>query len=320
MSDYAIGIDIGGTKIASVLINRDGQPIAQTTCPTRPAEGLDATLERVVNCIHELESTASGPVVGIGIGIAAAVDHRRGIMVLSSNLGWGANIPIRDLLIERLGASWKGRVWVDIDVVTAALGEQHYGAGRGAEHMLCLTVGTGVGGGMILDGHPYHGAIGGGGNIGHFILEPGGELCGCGKHGCLETLASGPAIARQTIVALKQGEESSLSGLDLETITAVEVVEAAKAGDKLARRILAEAGRYLGIALAYYAALLNPERIVIGGGLRAAGDLLLEPIRVSIHEWVVSVLADYTQIVPAQLDNAGAIGAGVLVWLNNNPD
>ena len=318
MPDYAIGIDIGGTKIASVLIDRTGQSIAQSRCPTRPEDGVNAVLDRVVAGIREMESAASGSIAGVGVGIAGGVDHRSARLLLSSNLGW-TNIPIGDLLVERLGSTWKGRLWADIDVIATALGELRYGAGRGTEHMLCITVGTGIGGGLIFDGRPYHGSAGGAGNIGHFILEPEGDRCGCGKQGCLETLASGPAIARRAVALLNRGEESALSGLDRETITAIEVVEAARAGDTLARRILAEAGRYLGIALAYYVDLVNPERIVIGGGLRAAGDLLLEPIRATINQWAIPANAALIQVVPAELDNGGAIGAGTLVWLNRDP-
>jgi glucokinase len=284
---------------------------------TRSEEGADAVIERVADSIRELEPAAPGPISGIGVGIAGGVDYRHATVLLAGNLGW-ENIPIGDMLVARLGTSWKGRIWADVDVAATALGEMLYGAGRGAQHLFYVAVGTGVGVGLILDGHPYHGSVGISGNFGHFILDPGGELCGCGKRGCLETLASGPAIARRTVEALKQGEESALSDLDVATITAVEIVAAAKAGDELARRILVETGRYLGIALAYCADLLNPERIIIGGGLRAAGELLFEPIRATLNEWAIPAIASLIQIVPAELDNAGAIGAGALVWLNNN--
>ena len=317
MSDYAIGVDIGGTKIASVLINRNGQPIAQTRCQTRSKEGVDAVVERVANSIRELEAAAPGPISGIGVGIAGGVDYRHATVLLAGNLGW-ENVPIGDMLVARLGGYWKGRIWADIDVVATALGEMLYGAGRGFKHLFYVAVGTGVGVGLILDGNPYHGSIGISGNFGHFILNPGGELCGCGKRGCLETLASGPAIARRTVEALKHGQKSVLSTLNFADITAVEVVAAAKAGDELACHIMTETGRYLGIGLAYCADLLNPERIIIGGGLRAAGDLLFEPIRATLDEWAVPAIATLIQIVPAKLDNAGAIGAGSLVWLNSN--
>ena len=167
MPEYAIGVDIGGTKIAAVLIGKDGQPIAIHQCPTQAVEGVDAVLDRVVRSIHKLELAAPGPIAGIGVGVAGSVDFRKATVILAGNLGW-ADVPIGDLLVERLGTTWNGKIWADIDVIATALGEMLYGAGRGTGHLMCATVGTGVGIGLILDGRPYHGAIGGSGNFGHF--------------------------------------------------------------------------------------------------------------------------------------------------------
>lgn len=313
MESYAIGIDLGGTKIEGALIDRAGAVLAQTRQLTAVEEGVDAVVGRIAGCIGALMRDAQ-PVSGIGIGAAGMTDSRRGVVLMASNLKW-ENVPLRDLVIERLGATWAQRVWVDKDTNAAALGEMLYGAGQGAKHLLYVTVGTGVGGGMVLDGRLYHGATEGASDIGHLVLEPEGEVCGCGKRGCLETLASGPAIAREAHAALERGESSALVALGHDGLSAVEVVEAARAGDALARSVLARAGRYLGIALAYYVDLNNPECIIIGGGVSAAGNLLVEPARQAVAERALANNAKAAQIVLAGLGSeSGAVGAAALVW------
>jgi glucokinase len=316
MADYAIGIDLGGTKIAGALINRQGHVLEQVKRPTLPQEGVDAVVDRIVACIRELEAVTHGSVAGIGLGAPAAVDSQRQIVTSAVNLGW-YDVPLGALLIERLGTSWANSLWLDKDVSAATLCEALYGAGQGARYLIYVGVGTGVGAGQMLNGRLYCGAHGSDGNIGHFILDPGGEVCGCGKRGCVETLSSGPSIARRAVAALSHHESSSLAMLDSRTITAIEVVEAAKAGDQLARRILAEAGRYLGIALAFYIDMINPERVIIGGGMIAAGDLLLDPLRQAIREWALPVNVEPLRVVPAAVQNAGAIGAAAFVWYFN---
>ncbi len=311
---YVIGVDLGGTKIAAALVARDGTIAAQARRSTHVEEGVDAVIERIVDCIHELEAQASHPIVGLGIGAAGMTDSKRGVIVMASNLKW-QDVPLRDLLAARLGRSWTQPIQVDKDTNAAVLGEMLYGAGRGAKHLLYVTVGTGVGGGMVLGGRLYHGATEGASDIGHLVLEPEGPVCGCGKRGCVETLASGPAIARQAQKALSDGRSSTLSTLDIETITAVEVVRAAREGDPLARDILSTAGQYLGIALAYYVDINNPECIIIGGGVSAAGDLLLEPVRQMIAVRALPNNAQAVRVILAGLGaSSGEIGAAALVW------
>ena len=319
MTEYAIGIDLGGTKIAGAVVAPDGTLLAETRQPTLAEEGVEAVVGRIVDCIHTLqaEATASpaGTLVGIGLGAAGATDSRHGVVIMASNLKW-QNVPIRDLLLARLDASPDLPVLVDKDTNAAVLGEMLFGAGRGTRHLLYATVGTGVGGGMVLDGRLYHGATEGSSDLGHLVLEPEGVLCGCGKRGCLETLASGPAIARQAREALQQGRTSQLSSLPVELLTAVEVVAAAQAGDDLALEVLATAGHYLGIALAYYLDLNNPELIVVGGGVpTAAGDLFLEPVRRTMASRALPHNANAVRLtLPGLGQHAGEVGAAALVW------
>ena len=318
MSDYAIGIDLGGTKIAGALIDRQGRVLKQVKRLTLAQEGVDAVVDRIVACIRELLTVSPGSLAGIGLGAPAAVDSQRQIVTSAGNLGW-YDVPLGALLSKKLGEAWPDFFWLDKDVSAATLCEALYGAGQGVRYLIYVAVGTGVGAGQILNGGLYCGAHGSDGNIGHYILDSGGEVCVCGKRGCVETLSSGPSIVRRTVVALNNHESSLLATLDSRTITAVEVVEAAKAGDQLARRVLAEAGRYLGIALAFYIDMMNPELVIIGGGMMAAGDLLLDPLRQALQEWALPVNVEPLLVVPAAVRNASAIGAAAFVW-HFNPD
>jgi glucokinase len=316
MNRYAIGVDLGGSKISGALVDHVGAIAFKESLPTHAEEPVASVMDRIVYCIEKFQSLAHGAILGIGIGVAAMTDSQRGVVIHASNLLW-TNVPLRDLIIERMGIKWNECIWVDKDTNAAALGEMHYGAGRSSRHLLYVTVGTGVGGGMILDGRVYHGASEGASDLGHLVLNPQGETCGCGKRGCLETLSSGRAIARQAQEALRRGNESALSDMNIEEITAYEVVEAAKKGDTLAKNILTSAGRFLGIALAYYVDLNNPELIIIGGGVSAAGDLLIEPIRQTIKELSLPANFRTVKVVPAGLGaDSGSIGAASLVWDN----
>jgi len=316
MNRYAIGIDLGGSKISGALVDQVGAIAYKESLPTQAEEPVASVLGRIQYCIEKLQSLVDGVILGIGIGVAAMTDSKRGVVIHASNLMW-TNVPLRELILERMGMKWKECIWVDKDTNAAALGEMQYGAGRNSSHLLYVTVGTGVGGGMILNGRLYHGASEGASDLGHLVLDPQGETCGCGKRGCLETLSSGKAIARHTQEALRRGSESALSDMNIEEITAYEVVEAAKKGDNLAKNILTSAGHFLGIALAYYVDLNNPELIIIGGGVSAAGELLLEPIRQTVKERSLPANFSTVKVVPAGLGvDSGAIGAASLVWQN----
>jgi glucokinase len=315
MSAYCIGLDLGGTKIAAALVARDGKILLKVTEPTQAEQGVAPVIERMAGCVRRLLAQSDQAVAAIGVGAAGMTDSQNGVVILASNLKW-RNVPVKRLLAEQLGAEWQARIRVDKDTNAAALGEMMYGAGRGARHLLYVTVGTGVGGGMVLDGKLYHGASQGASDLGHLVLEPDGPLCGCGKHGCLEALASGTAIARTAVEALQAGPAATtLAALDPQTLSAQDVVAAARQGDAFSCQIVEKAGYYLGRALAYYADINNPERIIIGGGVAAAGELLIEPARQSLQRFALPANAKTAQLLPAGLGpDSGVIGAAALAW------
>jgi glucokinase len=314
MNDYAIGIDLGGTKIAFALVNRQGQVKQELIEPTRPEQGVIPVIDRIAASILSLIGQADGPVLGIGVGAAGMTDSKTGTILLASNLKW-KNVPLHRLIYERIGAEWAGKLWIEKDTNTAVLGEMFYGTGQGSRHLLYVTVGTGIGGGMVLDGKLYHGASEGASDIGHLVLERDGPVCGCGKQGCLEALASGPALARMAHAALQNDQPSSLAELEPERITAREVVAAAQEGDILAISLVHQAGEWIGIGLALYVDINNPERIIIGGGVASAGELLLDPIRKAIEKYALTNNAQTVQVLPAGLGiNSGVVGAASLVW------
>ena len=318
---YCIGLDLGGTKISAALVQEDGEVAVKMTELTHPEQGAEPVIERMAACVRSLQAQAEAPILGLGIGAAGMTDSLNGVVLLASNLKW-RDVPVRRWLAEKLGADWCERTWVDKDTNAAALGEMLYGAGQGSKHLLYVTVGTGVGGGMVLDGRLYHGASQGASDIGHLVLLPNGPQCGCGKRGCVEALASGTAIARAAREALQCVAVSSrLTALDPQSLSAQEVVEAARQGDALSQEILEKAGTWLGQGLAYYVDINNPERIIIGGGVSGgygsagAGDLLLEPVRRAIRRFALPNNAQTAQVVLAGLGpDSGVIGAAALAW------
>lgn len=304
----AIGIDVGGTKINAFRVARDGAILDRSNTPT-PADDEDATLATMI----ELASSLRTPdVLAIGVGAAGMVDATEGVLRFAPNLAW-RDLPVAARMREALGLPCQ----VDNDASMAAYGEYRFGAGRGYRHMLLVTVGTGIGGGIISDGRLFRGANGFAAEIGHVIVEPGGPLCGCGNRGCWEQVAAGRAIDRMGREEAREQEHSilrRLAGGDPEKVTGKLVTEAAKQGDDAAKKILAEAGRRLGEGIAGLVNILDPQIVVVGGGAIVAGDLLLEPARAAFQEAVEA--PEYRPRVPivaAQLANdAGAVGAAAL--------
>lgn len=317
MKNVIVGVDVGGTAIKMALLSTEGEILQKEQQPTPVSEGEDGVIEKIARMAVEMLKQAGVEkerVAGIGIGIPGPIDAEQGIVLEAVNLHWKKPVKLKEKLEQKTALP----VYVDNDANTAALGEMWRGAGQGAKNMIAITLGTGVGGGVILDGRIVHGMNGVGGEIGHITMEPtGGPSCNCGKTGCLETYASATAIIREGTKAAQEGTSPPLAEALAKNgeIKAKDVLEAAKAGDAQAVAIVDQASFYLGLALSHLANVLDPEKFVIGGGVSAAGEFLFSRIRESFRRYVTfSYVADSCQIVPATLGNdAGVIGAGWLV-------
>ncbi len=312
----ALAVDLGGTKLLVGLIDASGQVLAHERAAT-PRGGPESVARAIADLARSVRAAAGGAgttIAGVGVAAAGPTDHRRGVIYDPPNIeGWGRETPFGPLLARELGET----VHVENDANAAALGEAWVGAGRGVRDLVYITVSTGIGGGLILDGRLYRGANGTAGEIGHVIIEPDGPLCHCGNRGCLEVLASGTAIARQAREAVARGEPTSLRRLAArpEEITAVVVADAARDGDGVAADLYYQAGTRIGVVLGNLLALLNPKMIIVGGGVSKTGDLLFRPIREAIGKRVYPAPALGAAVIPADLgDDVGIIGAAALVY------
>jgi len=284
--------------------------------PTGAARGADAVVDRIVamaeatvGATRQADSTAA--IVGAGIGSPGPLDTKSGVVILTPNLGW-ANMPLRDRLGERLQLAAS----LDNDANCALMGEWWLGAARGARHAVAFTLGTGVGGGLIIDGKLHHGASDVAGEIGHITIDTNGRRCSCGNDGCLEAYASGPAIARRAVEAIEAGAETTLgliAGDDLSRITAQTVYDAAAVGDPLALEVVQDTARYLGTGVANLINILNPEVVVICGGVTRAGERLFGPLRREVARRAFKPAVQACRIVPGELPGtAGVVGAARL--------
>ena len=311
-----LAVDIGGTKILTALFSAAGRVLARDVCPPLAGEGVAAVTARLVSAIQnalDRHNLKPAQLAGIGVACAGGIDSGRGVVVTPSpNMPGWTDVPLADILRERFGVG----AFIVNDASAAALGEHRAGAGRGGDHLVMFTVGTGIGGGIIAGGKLYLGAVGGAAEFGHMTVAADGPKCGCGNTGCLEMLASGRAVARDAIRRLKAGEKSSLletvKGI-IESITAEQVGAAARRGDPLAMDVLARAAYYLGIGMVNVVNIFNPEMIIIGGGMAGLGELIIGPGRKMVAERAFSISSRVVRIVAAQLGNeAGVYGAAAL--------
>ncbi|WP_282936031.1 ROK family protein [Paenibacillus sp. RC67] len=312
---YAIGVDVGGTKINTGIIDAQGNVLATHSIATLAAEKnvperIGLAVEAVIAefCQADTNSLESRVVQlrGIGVGTAGQVDWEAGSIRFSSDLipGYGGT-PLRQLLQKRFGLP----VWVDNDVNVLALTEKTLGAGRGVCHLLCLALGTGVGGAVVIDGKLVHGTWGGAGELGHMSVDFNGLPCVCGSIGCLEQYASGTGIAKRMAAKL-----ASL-GLPEQSIDARTTITRWQAGDPAASDVMRETFAALGSAIASLLHTFNPEVIVIGGGVAEAGEALLDEVRKEVARRAMPSFMDDVQIVPAYRGNwSGMIGAGLQAW------
>lgn len=310
---WIAGVDIGGTNLRAGMVPLEGAPpAAVVSAPTRPHEGPAAVVTRIAAMIRaSIAQVGRGRVAGIGIGAPGPLDRRSGTVLETPNLGW-RNVPLCDMVSRELGLP----VVLDNDANCAAFGEWWLGAGRGSDRLIGLTLGTGIGGGVVLDGEVYHGASDAAGEVGHMSVDFDGRSCPCGSRGCVEAYASGPAIAARAVEGIAGGARSALEAdvrSDPDAVTAEAVCNAAQAGDDYAIRILAETARILAVAVANLINILNPDTIVIGGGVAAAGDLLFEPLRDEVGHRTFRSARGACRIVPGELPaTAGIIGAAGL--------
>jgi glucokinase len=307
-----IGVDLGGTKMLIGVVDSE-QGIHYESRESSTGFTEDEMVEELGRELVEARH-ARPDVLAAGLGIPATIDRDRGVAINAVNLEI-TDVPVRDLMRERLGIP----VFIDNDANCAALAEYLYGAGRGARDVVLLTLGTGIGGGLVLGGEIYRGSTGAGAELGHMVIDEDGPRCqgSCPNHGCLETFASGTALAREGTAAAAR-EPSSALGVALakgEGVSGRTVTEAAIAGDGVAREVMAAAGRHLGVGLASFANIFDPDVIVIGGGVSAAGDLLLEPAREELRARALPPM-NRTRVAPAELGpDAGMIGAAAMALI-----
>ena len=305
-----IGVDLGATKLLAGTVDADLRVHHRAYRLSRP----DAVVETIVEAVDEAREAASGEVRAVGVGVPCLVEPATGAVMACNHFGL-VDVPLRDLLAERIGLP----LVVDNDATAALVAEWRYGAARGARTALILTIGTGVGGGIVADGRILRGATGAAGELGHVVIDEAGPPCpgNCPNHGCLEAFVSGPALAREGLVRAEDAPDSAL-GRALAAgreVTGPLVTELAHDGDAAARSAIETLGRRLGTGITSLVNIFNPEVVVVGGGLVAAGDLLLAPARAVVAERALVPARDQVRIVPARFgDESGMLGAAALAF------
>jgi glucokinase len=313
---YIIGIDIGGTNVKIALMDSKMRIKAKRIFPTSAARGKTALINSAcdhVQCLLSEYGVSRKDLIGAGIGAPGAVNVRTGVVHYFVNIPAWREVQLGRIMQKRL----KVPVFVDNDVNVMALAEYRYGAGRSSQNMLGIALGTGVGGGLVLEGRVFRGTAYAGGEVGHLQLSFNGPKCKCGSHGCLEAYAGGVYIVKAVAAAIRAGERTyikELVGGDLSKITPEIIDEAARCGDSFAKSVWRGVGLAVGMGIAGVANLLNIDKVVIGGGVARAGKILFDAIRKTVKERTMKLPAKTVKIVKAQLGyDAGVIGAGALV-------
>ncbi|NLE43634.1 MAG: ROK family protein [Chloroflexi bacterium] len=310
-----VGIDLGGTKISTALVTGTAQIVARDYRETRASDGQDAIIDRMMEAsrlVMAQAGVAPDRIAAVGVGSPGPLDIEAGIVRGAPNLPGWHYVPLKQRIEESLGIA----TFLENDANAAAVGEHRFGAGQGVDHMIYVTVSTGIGGGLILNGSVYYGVSGTAGEIGHTTILANGPRCGCGNRGCVEALASGTAIAREARDAVARGVSPVLHQMcegDPDRITARMVAEAAAQHDPEASRIMDTAMEYLGIGMANLVNLFNPQLIVIGGGVANVGDVLFDPVRRGILRHALPAASQDIQVVGAKLgDDVGVLGAAAV--------
>ena len=304
--ELAIGVDLGGTNIKFALVDTTGLIIDKLEVPTQSQKGWEAVLESIYQGVTRILAQTNlsiQEIKGVGLGIPGLTNTQTGVVQWSPNLNW-QEIPLGPWLRQRLNIP----IVIDNDANMAAFGEFWAGGGKGYPNMVLLTIGTGIGGGVIIDGEILHGSFGGAGEIGHTVVLPKGPKCSCGNQGCLEALTAAPALIRRAEELLDSYKASSLQ--DVELITAKDIFLAAEQGDKLSLEIIDEMTYYLGIGIGNLINILNPGIVLIGGGVSRGGALIMNPLRKYALENTLPIPRERVKLEFAALGNdAGAIGA-----------
>jgi len=309
MEELFASVDLGGTKISAAVAEADGHVLLERQVPTGSHEGPGAVVDRIGALVCELAGGAGRPLAAIGMGAPGLVDVVRGVTLFLPNLPtqW-RGVAVAETLSARAGCP----VFLLNDARMATLGEFTYGRGRSADSMVFLTVGTGIGGGVVMDRKLRLGPLGAAGELGHQTIQSDGLLCGCGNRGCLETLASGPALIGEGVRLMLSGLAPvlyKLTGGNPGAVTPKEMGEAARAGDSAVGAAIARAAGYLGIGVANAVTAVHPDMVVLGGSVAALGDLLLDPIRAAVRERVRMFPVDGVTIERSMLeDKAGLLG------------
>lgn len=309
-----IGIDLGATKIAGALVDGRGAILAEAHDLTHAAEGAPAVVARIAQLVQKLLRQTTTPVAGVGIGTPGLVDGAAGIVRNAVNLGWRGEVALAHAVGEALAQQTGMRlpVFVENDANAQAAGEVIFGAGRGLDPLVLLTIGSGLGGGVITNGRLVAGATYTAAELGHLSLDPAGRPCACGLRGCVETVVSGPGLVKSAQEMLAARPDASPLR-DQPHLAAADVLAAARAGDEIAQAALGETARWLGIALASVVVVVNPAAIVIGGGLGlAAFDLLIPGAQAELARRVLHQSLEQLRLVPAQVTSS-AVGAAALV-------
>ncbi len=311
MKQLTIGVDLGGTNTRAGLVSGDGEILGRHRCPTRPDRGSDGVIEGILTCVAGAASAGGvrpSDVGGLGIGAPGPLDPLEGVIISPVNLTCMHGVPLKDRLEDRLRIP----VEVDNDANVAACGEQWQGAGRGVDHFLCVTLGTGVGGGWMVEGALMRGFNGNAAEVGHTTIDLNGPRCTCGNYGCLELYVSASAVVRRARERLADGGVESV--LNAESLTTEAILEASASGDALSATLVEETGFFLGVGLVSLVNALNVNVVALAGGLALAGERILAPARRTFTERGQIGIKESVKIVPAELgDDAGILGAARLL-------
>lgn len=313
---YVIGVDLGGTKILTALANLEGTILHRVLVDTGANDPTEAVVGRIIETVEQVlrdGGASKEEVKRIGIGSPGTLNIEKGIVLQSPNLRWW-NVPV----VEMMESVLKIPVLLENDANAAALAEHAFGAGKGARNMVYMTISTGIGGGIIINNTLLHGACDSAGEIGHHTIDPDGPRCGCGNYGCLEAMASGTALGRYGREAVEQGAETMMQTMvqSIEEVNGAIVTKAAEAGDPVAQEIVKKVGSYIGIGIANLINILNPGRVVLGGGVMKSGHLFYDTIMQTVEARAMEAPRKCCEIVFAELGSDVGVQGAIAVALN----